>query len=132
MRFLLRFLLILGLSFAAQLFMPFWSVAVVAFLVGLALSQRRKKRLYGKDTPPARAFLAGFLAIFLLWGIAAFWFDARNGSQLSVDIFTLLFQSPDLLPMPAMVMVLLTAMLGGLLSGCSAMTGNLLGEAIRG
>lgn len=131
MRLLLRFLLIFLLSWLAQSFLPFWSAAIVAFVVGLLLSQKRKRRLYGKDTPPARAFLVGFLALFLLWGVKAFLLDHENGSLLSLDIFTLIFQSEEALPYPSYFMVGLSALFGGLMGGFSAMTGNLLGEAIQ-
>ncbi|MDP5171651.1 MAG: hypothetical protein NWR72_15500 [Bacteroidia bacterium] len=132
MRFLLRFILILLFSWLLQLFLPFWSVAIVAFVVGLLLSQKRKKRLYGRNTPPARAFLAGFLAIFLLWGVRALLLDLGNESLLSLEIFTIIFQSPEALPYPSYVMIALSATIGGLLGGLSAMSGNLLGEAIQG
>lgn len=131
MRLLLRFLLILLLSWLAQSFLPFWTAAIVAFAVGLLLSQKRKRRLYGKSTPPPRAFLAGFFALFFLWGVTAFLLDHANGSLLSLDIFTLIFQSEEALPYPSLVMVALSAFIGGLIGGFSAMSGNLLGEAIQ-
>ncbi len=132
MRVILRFVLIFFLAWGLQLFLPFWSVALAAFVVGLLMSQKRKKRLFGKDTSPARSFLAGFLAIFLLWGVTAWILDARNESLLSGQIYELIFQSTDLILQPGFVMVLLTGLIGGLLGGLSAMTGNLLGEAIQG
>ena len=132
MRFLLRFVLILLSAWLLQLFLPFWSAAVAAFVVGLLMSQKRKKRLFGKDTPPARAFLAGFTAVFLLWAITAWILDSGNGGVLSQQIFTLIFQDPNALPEPSLMMVLISASAGGLLAGLAAMTGNLLGEAIQG
>ncbi len=132
MRFLLRFLLILALAFLLQQWLPFWSVAIAGFTVGLLLSQKRRRRLYGKNTPPARAFLAGLLAIAVLWGVKAFLIDQANGHQLSTDVFTLIFQSPDALPSPHWVMIGLSSLLGGLLGGLSAWSGNQLGEAVQG
>lgn len=132
MRFLLRFVLILLTAWLLQSVFPFWAAAVAAFGIGLLLSQRRRKRLYGKNTPPARAFLAGFLAIFLLWAVNAYRIDLANGSLLSQDVFKLLLQDANSLQYPAYFMILLTGCVGGLLGGFSAMTGNLLGEAIQG
>lgn len=131
MRLFLRFLFIFLFSWLFQSFLPFWSAAIVAFVVGLLLSQKRKRRLYGKSTPPPRAFLAGFFALFFLWGITAFFLDRANHSLLSLDIFTLIFQSPEALPYPSLTMVTISAFIGGLVGGFSSMSGNLLGEAIQ-
>ena len=132
MRFLLRFVLILLTAWLLQSFLPFWAAALAAFGIGLILSQKRRKRLYGKSTPPARAFLAGFLAIFLLWAVQAYLIDQANGSLLSMDIFKLLLQDENALPYPVYFMIFLSGTIGGLVGGFSAMTGNLLGEAIQG
>ena len=58
MRFLLAVLLIMVFSFLAGIFLPGWSLAIVAFLVALLLVQQI---LF--------AFLAGFTGVFLLWAI---------------------------------------------------------------
>lgn len=129
MRFLLRFILILATAYGLQLFLPFWAVALAAFVVGLALSQRRKKRGYGKVPPPAYAFWAGFLAVGLLWGIKAFMLDRGNESLLSPQIAELILGKPT--GGGPLIMIGITALLGALLGGFGAMTGNLLGEAIK-
>lgn len=131
MRFLFRILLILGFSWLAQSFLDFWVAAIVAFLVGFLLSEKRKRRLFGRPKPPARAFLAGFIALFVLWGMSAMIQDIRNGSLLSERVFGLVDNPDSAFMPPAYMLILLTALLGGLLGGASAMTGNLLGEAIK-
>jgi hypothetical protein len=131
MRFLLRLLLILGLSFLALRSFPWWSVAVVAFVVGLMLSQQRKRRLFGRRPPPARSFWAGFVALFVLWGSFALYYDQRNDSILGGKIAGLFSLPDDLFIGSSLLLVLVTALVGGLLGGLSAMTGNLMGEAIK-
>ena len=72
MKFILAALLTMALAFLAGLYLPWWSIAIVAFLVALFLPQ-----------PSFRGFLSGFLGIFLLWGILAFWIDVENQQILS-------------------------------------------------
>ena len=66
MRFLIAVLLIMLLSFIAGLYLPWWSIAPVAFLVALLLA-----------LGVGRSFLAGFTGIFLLWALLAFWIDVK-------------------------------------------------------
>lgn len=131
MKFLLRFILIAALAYLAQSFLPWWSAAVVAFAVGLLLSDSRKRRVFARKSPPARAFLAGFLALFLLWGGMAFFLDLQNDSLLSSKIAQLFSIEQGLLS-SSHTLVLVSALIGGAVGGFSAMTGNLLGEAIKG
>ena len=135
MRFILRVILVAAISYGATLYFPWWSVAIVGFLVGLILSQKTgnsRKRSFTKSKPPARAFLAGFLALFFLWGGVAYFLDTENASILSTKISQLIIPSNEP-PIPgSYIMLLVTALIGGLLGGFSTMTGNLLGEAVRG
>lgn len=136
MKILLRFLLIAGLSYLGLQYFSWWIIAVVAFLVGLILSEKKPRRLFDKRVPPTLSFLMGFLAIVLVWGGMAYWIDQQNASLLSQKIFDLLFgsimspESQSNVSAP-WAMIGLTAIVGGLLGGFSALTGNLLGEAIK-
>jgi hypothetical protein len=137
MRFFLRFILVGGLGYAASLFFPWWTAAIVGFLVGLFLSQKpnsnsRGRLSFTKPRPPARAFLAGFLALFIVWGSVAFLLDSANDSILSTKIFQLILPGVNLPVSGALMMVFDTGLIGGLIGGFSTMTGNLLGEAVRG
>src|SRR5687768_8780968 len=108
MRFLLATLLTASLSFIAGLFTPWWSIAVVAFLVALLVRQRI-----------GYAYLAGFTGVFLLWGLLALLIDSKNNSVLShriAQVFPLQGSSFYLL--------LLTAFVGGLVAGFAAMSGS--------
>src|SRR5690606_40323440 len=67
------------------------------------------------------AFSSGFLGVFMAWGLYSFWIDRANESILSTRI-------ADLLPLggnPAFL-ILFTAVLGGLIGGLSALSGNFL------
>ncbi|MEO0896402.1 MAG: hypothetical protein AAFY71_08400 [Bacteroidota bacterium] len=138
MRFILRFLLIGLIGFLCGNYLPqyiLWPTMVGAFLVGLLLSRRRKKVIFGKKQAPANAFLAGFLALTIVWGASAFLKDAANASLLSekiggiFDIF-LNIEGEWILPKPLMLTII-TGVIGGLAGGFAAMTGNLFGEAVK-
>jgi hypothetical protein len=60
MRFLLATLLTAALAYIAGMFLPWWSIAIIAFLVSLLISQHI-----------GLGFLSGFLGIFVLWGLLA-------------------------------------------------------------
>ena len=108
MRIILSILLIAALSFLAGLYFPWWSIAVVAFLVSLLLPQGT-----------ASSFLSGFFGVFLLWGIVAAWIDVKNESILSRKIAMLLPLGGS-----AILLILVTAIVGGLVGGFAAMSGS--------
>ena len=113
MKFLAATVLILLFSFIAGLFLPWWSIAIVAFLIALLIPQSI-----------GQSFLAGFLGIFLLWGILALWIDIKNGSVLSVKIAQLFSMGNA-----SFLLILLTALIGALVAGFAAMSGGSLRPA---
>lgn len=115
MRLLLSTLLIATLSFLAGLYLPWWSIAIVAFAIALLIPQNL---LF--------AFLSGFLGIFLLWGILAFWIDMKNESLLSHKISTLLKLGGS-----SILLILVTAFVGALVAGFAAMSGSSLRRPAR-
>lgn len=115
MRFLLATLLITMLSFIAGLYLPWWSLAIVAFFVALFVHQSIGK-----------SFLAGFLGVFLLWGILAWWIDIKNESILSGKIASLLPLNGSVV-----LLIIITALIGSLVGGFAAMSGSSLRPAIR-
>ncbi|MCI4666940.1 MAG: hypothetical protein MRZ79_02185 [Bacteroidia bacterium] len=138
MRFVLRFIFVGLIGFLCGSYLPqfpLWPSMAGAFLVGLLLSRKKKKWVFGKKQKPTYAFLAGFLALLIVWGLVAFTKDSANASLLSekiggvFDVF-LGMEGEWLIPKPNML-VLITALIGGLAGGLSIMTGNLLGEAIK-
>src|SRR5205085_7148739 len=110
MRFLLATLLTASLSFIAGIYLPWWSIAIVAFLVALLIKQKI-----------GLASLAGFTGILLLWGGLALLVDIKNESILSHKI-------AQIFPLngSAFLMVLLTAFIGALVAGFAAMSGSSL------
>ncbi len=72
LKFAAATLLIALLSFTCGLYFPWWAIAPVSFVVSLLIPQR-----------PLAAFIAGFLALFLLWGGLALAIALANGSLMS-------------------------------------------------
>jgi hypothetical protein len=92
-----------------QLFLPWWSIAIAGFIAGALFIQK-----------PGKAFLNGFFGIFALWSAVSLYIYVVNEGLLAerlADIFSL----PH-----GLLVVLLTALIGGICGGLSAVTGNLL------
>ncbi len=81
----------------------------MAMLIGFATAPMNKS-----------PFLAGFLALFLLWAGWAFWIDLENNSILSERVIRLF---P--LPHNSLSLILLTGFLGGLINGMAMLTGDI-------
>ena len=107
MKFITSLILTALLSFAACLYTPWWSIAIAAFLVAVLIPQR-----------PGKAFLTGFVALLLLWGGLSFWISNNNDHLLAhkISLLILKIDSPYLL-------ILATALIGGLVGGFAALTG---------
>jgi len=106
MRFVFKILLISGLSYLVQSFFPWWSMAIVAFVIGAAV------KTFG-----LRSFLSGFLGIGLLWAIMAWNIDSLTNSILTNKMATLFkLEQPFL-------MIVLTGLVGALVGGMAALSG---------
>ncbi len=112
MKFLIALLLTAFLGYVAPLytFMPWWSFAATSFLIAVAIHQRGFK-----------AFLSGFLGMFLLWGTYSFILDQNNNSILSGKIARLFSLGDN-----GLTIILLGALLAGLVSGFAALAGSYL------
>ncbi|HEY0680283.1 MAG TPA: hypothetical protein VGD17_18500 [Chitinophagaceae bacterium] len=110
MKFIVSILLIAFLSFAFGLYLPWWSLALAAFVVAALIHQSA-----------IRAFFSGFLGLFLLWGVTAFIIDQQNQQVLSQKM-------AQLLPLggSSFLLILITALVGGLVAGVAAMAGSYL------
>ncbi|MDE3235375.1 MAG: hypothetical protein KGO81_05415 [Bacteroidota bacterium] len=112
MKFIIATFLTALLSYAIGLFMnlPWWSFVVCSFVVALAIHQK-----------PFKAFGAGFVALFVLWGVLAFMIDSANDHILSRKV-------AQILPLggSAAMLIMLTAFLGGLLAGLAALAGSFI------
>jgi len=109
MRLLFAIILIALLSFAAEYFLPWWSIAVVCFCVAVFFRLQNGK-----------AFLAGFLGIFLLWFAVAFASDIQNDHLLSSRMAQLFFLPGSLL------FILVGAFVGGIVGGLAGWSGAIL------
>lgn len=108
MKFFVASLLTVLLSFIAGLYIEFWwFFVVIAFGVALLVHQK-----------PWKAFLSGFLALFLLWGSLSYWIDLKNDGILSAKIAVLLPLGGS-----SILLIIVTAFIGGLLAGLSALSG---------
>lgn len=112
-KFLVTLLLIALLSFTCGLYLPWWTIGPVAFIVSLLIPQK-----------PLPSFLAGFLALFLLWGGLALQKDLPNESILSAKV-------ASILPLGGSVtaLLLVTALIGALVGGGGALTAAFLQKA---
>lgn len=108
MKFIVSLFLIMLLSFVTCLYFPWWSIAIVAFIVAVLIPQN-----------PVKSFITGFLALFLLWGGLSLWISNNNDHILAhkVSLLILKIDSPYLL-------MFATAFLGALVAGFAAITGN--------
>lgn len=110
MRFLLVTLLTAAFSFIAGLFLPWWSLALIGFLVAILIQQKT-----------SYAFLSAFTAIFFLWGGLALLIHVRNQGVLTkkmAELFPLQGQS--------FYLILITATIGAVVAGFAAMSGSSL------
>jgi hypothetical protein len=110
MKFFITILLIAALSFAACLFLPWWVIAITAFIVAFAIPQKAEL-----------AFLAGFTALFILWAGMSFYMSSANGN-LFVHKMSILFLKMD----NPTVLYILTGLIGGLVAGFGSLSGRLL------
>lgn len=109
-KFFVSLLLVALLSFTICLYMPWWSIAIVAFVVGLIIYQK-----------PYLSFIAGFFSLLLLWGGLAWYISAANNDILAHRI------APVILNEDApMTLIIITALIGALTAGFAALSGSLL------
>lgn len=108
MVFLIKVILIAALTYVSELFLPWWSAVICAFLVGLALRARG-----------INAFLSGFLGVGLLWMVYAWLIDIETNAILTTKLANL-FQ----LNQPV-ILIVITAFIGAIVGGMGSLCGNL-------
>ena len=102
-------LLILITAFLLNLILPWWSIAIPGLILG-----------YFFKKGSGVSFLWGFLGVFLLWAGQATYIHLANDGILSTRIANMLgVGSPWLV-------ILVTGVIGGLVSGMATLTGSLL------
>ncbi len=110
MKFLTAVLLTALLSFIAGLYLPWWGIAIISFIVAAIVRQK-----------PWKAFLAGFVGLFLLWGGLAFWIDMKNNHLLSIRVAELMKMGQS-----SLTIIFVTALIGALVAGFAALSGSYL------
>lgn len=110
MKLVVAVLLTVLLAFIGGLFLPWWCLAIASFFVAIIVHQKAWK-----------AFISGFMGVFLLWGGLAWWIDMGNNSILSKKIATILPLGGN-----AVLLILVSAIVGGLIAGVAAMSGSYL------
>ncbi|TYA52282.1 hypothetical protein [Formosa maritima] len=89
-------------------FLPWWSIMVAAFATGLFFSLKG-----------ASVFVVPFLAIMSFWMVYAFWLSNTNDFILANKIAVLLPLNGN-----AYLLILVTAIIGGLAAGISGIFGK--------
>ncbi len=110
MKFLAATILTALLAFISGLFLPWWGIAITSLLVALLVHQKAGK-----------AFLAGMLGVFILWAGMAWWIDMKNNGVLSKKVASVLPLGGN-----AILLIILTGIIGGLVAGMAAMSGSFL------
>jgi len=113
MRFIVSIVITAILSFIGGLWLPWWSIAVAAFITAALIRQS-----------PIQSFLSGFLALFILWGVLAWWIDAQNQGILSKKIAMILPLNGN-----SFLLIMITAFVGALVAGMAAISGCFLRSA---
>jgi hypothetical protein len=110
MKFVSSLILNALLSFALCLYLPWWTVAIAAFLVAAFIPQS-----------PGRSFLCGFIGVAILWAVLSISISSRNEHVLAhkVSLLILKTDSPSLL-------IFVTVLIGALVAGFAALTASFL------
>lgn len=104
------------LAFTLGLFeMPWWIFSITTLIVFVAIPQ-----------PAGKSFIVGFATIFVLWGILAAKLDFSNEHLLSKKVAGILMLKGNY-----WLLLLITAFVGGLVAGMSALTGSLLRNSFK-
>jgi len=105
-RFFIQLLAITILASILELLLPWWSIAIAAFIGGLIFRSTQN-------------FIAGFLSIALLWLITAIIIDISSAAPLA-DRVAAIFMAPKI------VLFVITTIIGGLVGGFAATAGSAL------
>lgn len=111
---MIQLLLIALISLLVQLVLPWWSIAVIAFAV-----------CFWRSPNAGRAFLYGLAGVALVWLAYALLVHVRTDGIFTGRMSQLLFKADA----PAL-MLLVTAVLGGLVGGLAGLAGHSTRQAV--
>lgn len=106
MRFTIQIIVTLLFGFVLELVLPWWSIAIAAFMAGLFVNSRF-------------SFVAGFLSIALLWAIKALMIENAAAADLSSRVAAIF-------SIPTPLLFVVTSVIGGIVGGFAATTGTTL------
>ena len=107
MKFLIQIVAIIIAAALLEILLPWWSIAIGAAVGGFFFRSKAN-------------FLAGFLAIALLWLVKAWWLESQSNSSLTESIASVLMVKSKAL------LFLVTGLLGGLVGGFASLTASLI------
>ena len=116
LNFFLAFIGIVGMSFAACIYFPWWIVAFCSAFPLFIIPMSARS-----------AFICGFLALFCLWSGMSFWISQNNEHLLAQQLSILIMKVGN-----PLALVLLTGFVGGLVGGFAALSGRYLRILILG
>ena len=110
MKFAVNLIITALLSIVLNLFLPWWSIMLAAFITGFVI-----------DLKGSAVFLAPFLGVLFLWMVYGYLLSSANDFILSTKI-------ANLLPLGGNVMLLtlITGVVGGIAAGVAGFSGKQL------
>jgi hypothetical protein len=108
MKFIISTILISFLSSILEFFLPWWTLAIVAFIIPLFIKLK-----------PWQAFCSGFTGILIFWLPNILYRDFNNEHILAMRMAKL-FQMPNY-----MIFALVCAVVGSIIGGLAAFSGSL-------
>lgn len=115
MKFIVSLLLIAFLSYVLGLFLPWWTIAIAAFITSAFIPQR-----------PFISFLTGFFSLLLLWGIMSWMISADNHDLLAHRVSMLIIKNDS-----PLLLILLTALTGAIVGGFAALAGSYVHKPLK-
>ena len=113
-KYILSIIVTALVAFVGGLYMPWWGIAIAAFLVSAAIPQK-----------PTFSFLSGFLGVFLLWEVLAWWIDNKNNGILSQKIASVLPLGGS-----SVLLIVITSVIGAIVAGFAALAGTYMRRLI--
>lgn len=114
LKYILSILVTALVAFVCGLYLPWWGIALAAFAVSATIPQK-----------PAYSFLSGFLGVFLLWEVLAWWIDNKNNGILSQKVANLFKLGNS-----SVLLIVITSIIGALVAGFAALAGSYLRRMI--
>ena len=108
----INFVVTLFLSIGLSFILPWWGIMAAAIITGFMIPLKK-----------ASVFIVPFLAVFLFWSVYSFWLSNGNDFILAKKIAILLPLNGN-----AFLLILVTALVGGIAAGIAGVFGKQLKE----